>query len=105
MPKDKHSTANRPEKRFGPYAGGVGCAVWLNTIQTAHGPRKLRSITINPRRYRDAESGEWRDSSSFRLGDLPALLFALQQAQAFCISEPIPGETPEHEPGAEDVPY
>ena len=98
-------TANRPEKKFGPYPGGIGVAVWLNTIQTDNGPKKVRSITINPRRFRDAESGEWRDSPSFWPGDLPALLFALQQAQAYCISQPIPGEKPEREPGDEKAPY
>ena len=105
MPKDKHSTANRPEKKFGPYPGGIGVAVWLNTINTDNGPKKVRSITINPRRYREAESGEWRDSPSYWPGDLPALLFALQQAQAYCISQPIPGEKSEREPGSEDAPY
>ena len=97
MPKDKHSTANRPEKKFGPYPGGIGVAVWLNTIETRDGPKKVRSISIAPRRYRDSESGEWKDAGSYRPGDLPALLFALNQAQQFCISEPIPGAEQEQE--------
>lgn len=58
MPKDKHSTANRPAKKFGLYPGGIGVAVWLNTIETQDGPRKVRSITIAPRRYRAKKSGE-----------------------------------------------
>ena len=99
---------NRPEKKFGPYPGGIGVAVWLNTIQTDNGPRKVRSLTVAPRRYRDPESGEWKDAPSYRPGDLPALIFALQKAQEFCLTEPIPGEEEQaQEPsnGSEDIPY
>ena len=102
MPKDKHSSTNRPEKKFGPYPGGVGCAVWLNTIETQSGPRKIRSLTIAPRRYRDAKTGEWKDAPSYRPGDLPALIFALQQAQQFLITEPIPGDEQEQE---QEIPF
>ena len=72
-------------------------AIWLNTVDTEHGPRKFRSITISPRRYRDSESGEWRDSSSLRAGDLPALIFALQKAQEYVFTTPLPGQDQEHE--------
>ena len=50
-------TAKGPELKIGPYPGGIGVAIWLNTVDTDHGPRKFRSITISPRRYRDSESG------------------------------------------------
>ena len=99
MPTDKHSTGNRPEKKFGPYPGGIGVAVWLNTIETQNGPRRIRSLTLAPRRYRDAKTGEWKDAPGYRPGDLPALIFALQQAQEFLISEPIPGDEQEQEQG------
>ena len=103
MPKDKHSASNRPEKKIGPYAGGIGVAVWLNTIQTASGSRKVRSITVSPRRYRDPESGEWKDAPSYRPADLPALLFALTKAQEYCYTTPVPGE--KEEQGGEEVLY
>ena len=98
MPKDKQSGPNRPEKKIGPYAGGIGVAVWLNTIETRDGPRKIRSLTISPRRYRDPESGEWKDAPSYRPQDLPGLLFALTKAQEYCYTTPIPGQ--EEEEGA-----
>jgi hypothetical protein len=88
----KEREKSRPEKKIGPYPGGIGVAVWLNTIDTAAGPRKVRSITLSPRRYRDAESGEWRDSSSYRPGDLPALIFALERALEFVFTTPLPDE-------------
>ena len=95
MPKDKSPTKNRPEKKFGPYPGGIGVAVWLNTIQTDDGPKKVRSLTVSPRRYRDSESGEWKDSSAYWPGDLPALIFVLTQAQEYCLATSIPGEKEE----------
>lgn len=85
-----------PEKKFGPFAGGIGVAVWLNSVQGDDGAtRRVRSITLSPRRYRDRQTGEWRDSTSYYPGDIPALMLALQLAQEFIITTPIPGEEPE----------
>lgn len=82
-----------PEKKIGPFAAGVGVAIWLNQVETAEGPpRPMRSITIAPRRYFDKESNQWKDASSYNPSDLPALIFALTQAQAYCYTTPLPGE-------------
>ena len=89
------SAPKGPEKKIGPFPAGIGVSVWLNTIQTDEGPRKLRSITISPRRYYERETGEWRDSSSYHPGDIPALIFALTKAQEYIFTTPIPGEPPE----------
>ena len=99
--------SNRPEVKFGPYPGGVGVAVWVNEIDTDGSTRKIRSITINPRRYFDNRSNQWKDSSSFRPEDLPALLFGLQKALEHCFEEPIPGEESSHDQQRQDddVPY
>jgi hypothetical protein len=86
------SRASQPEHKIGPYPGGIGIAVWLNTIQTDNGLRKVRSITISPRRYRDPDTDQWRDSTSFRPGDLPALIFALQKALEYTYTKPLPGD-------------
>lgn len=83
MAKRASKSRNHPEKKFGPYPGGISVAVWQNETETADGPRQFRSVTIAPRRYRDAETGEWKDSPSFRPTDLPALIFALQKALSF----------------------
>ena len=82
-------SANRPENKIGPFPGGVGVAIWLNTVQTDEGSRKIRSITLSPRRYRDPKTGEWKDSTSFQTGDIPALIFALQKAQEFVYTHPL----------------
>lgn len=96
-----------PERKIGPFAGGIAVAIWLNTVEGSDGStRKARSITLSPRRYRDRETGEWRDATSYFPGDIPALIFALQKAQEFLITTPIPGEGQEDGPDGRDrVPY
>lgn len=92
----KKSTTPRqsrhPEKKIGPFAGGIGVAIWLNTADTDDGQKQFRSVTIAPRRYQDRETGEWKDAGSFNPSDLPALIFALQKAQEFVFTTPLPGQ-------------
>jgi hypothetical protein len=101
--------ARQPEKRFGPFAGGIGVSVWINTAQTEDGPRAFRSITLNPRRYFDRETNEWRDAPSYNPTDLPALIFALERAQAYVFETPLPGSAAEGESpeasSAEEIPF
>ena len=82
-------------------------AIWINEIDTDQGTKKIRSITINPRRYFDNKSGQWKDSRSFRPEDLPAVIFGLQKALEHCYVEPIPGQEPPNgeTPQQDDVPY
>ena len=101
MPQGNHP---KPEKKI-TLAGGVGVAIWLNTIDTSNGRRKLRSITIAPRRYKDPESGEWKDAPSYRPADLPALIFALEKAQEYCYTVPLPGEQHEEASEPSHIPF
>jgi hypothetical protein len=99
-----------PELKVGPFQGGIGVAVWLNEIQTETGPKTIRAITIAPRRYLDRKTGEWKDSGSFRPGDLSALILALEKAREHCLSKPLPGEQSEderlgHAPDNSEIPY
>lgn len=100
----KHS-GTRPEISFGPYPGGISVAVWLNDVQGDEGSRKIRSISISPRRYLDPKSGEWKDSGSYRPGDLPVVIFGLQKALEYVFTQPIRGSEDgqtqeEHQDGA-----
>ncbi len=97
--KLKKATAvpHRPEKKFGPFHNGIGVAVWLNRVETDQGPRYFRSITLNPRRYRDAKTGAWKDASSFRPVDLATLAMALEVARQYIESVPLPGQPVEGE--------
>ena len=70
-----------PELKIGPFQVGIGVAVWLNQIETAEGPKTVRSVTIAPRRYKDPKTGEWKDAVSYRPGDLTCLILALDNAQ------------------------
>ena len=90
MPRPNDQAATRPELKVGPFPGGISVNVWLNDVQTAAGPTKLRSVTIAPRSYRD-ENGEWQQSGSYRPIDLPAMILALQKAYEYCTTTPIAG--------------
>src|ERR1017187_9997630 len=94
----------RPERKWGPFHGGVGVAVWLNEVETAEGKRWFRSITIAPRRYLDEKTGRWEDASSLRTNDLPSLILALQAAHDYVHSTPLPGLPADGEEPAESNP-
>lgn len=96
--KTKRKNETRyPERKWGPFAGGSGVAVWMNEFQTEQGVRYARSITLAPRRFRDAKTGEWKDALSYRPVDIPAILLALQAGLDYCRSTPLPGEAAEPE--------
>ena len=98
------STApRRPERKWGPFHGGVGVAVWLNEVESPHGKRWFRSITIAPRRYLDEKTGKWEDASSLRTTDLASLILALEAAQQYVLSTPLPGLPAEGEEPMEDA--
>ncbi len=96
--KRAKSEPRYPEKKWGPFAGGTGVAVWLNEFETDNGTRYARSITFAPRRFRDRKTDEWRDGA-YRPVDLPALLLAIEAAHEYCQSTPLPGEPAEPEEG------
>ena len=91
-PRRAERPVKRPELKVGPFQGGLGVAVWLNDIQTETGTKPIRSITLAPRRYLDRNTNEWKDSESYRPGDLTALIIALEKAREFCLTTPLPGE-------------
>lgn len=104
--KPEPRPSRRPEKKIGPFHGGIGVAIWLNTADGDDGPKQFRSITIAPRRYLDRESGEWKDAGSYGPSDLPALIFALQKAQEYVFTTPIPGQESTADNGqSEHVPF
>ncbi len=102
-PQENGAPARRrkdpPERKIGPFANGVGVCIWSNQTTNEHGTRTFRTITINPRRYFDRESNQWKDAPSFNPSDLPSLIYALQLASKILFEE----EAPEHD-GAEAAP-
>lgn len=97
--------ARQPEKKIGPFAGGIGVAIWINTADTTDGSRIFRSITISPRRYLDRESGEWRDAGAYNPGDLPALIYALQKAQEYVFETPLPEQKATESDHKDELPF
>lgn len=88
----KPTTAPRqPERKWGPFHGGMSVCVWLNEVTNDNGQRFFRSITISPRRFLSQKTGQWEDAGSLRPADLPALILALEAAHEFC-SSPLPGK-------------
>lgn len=86
-----------PEKKYGPFQGGCGLAIWLNEVKTQDGPRFFRSVTVQPRRYRDRKTGKWKDAVSLRPSDIPALVLAMESAQRYIADTPLPGQPAEGE--------
>src|SRR5438270_2434408 len=91
------NAARRPEKKYGPFAGGCGVVIWLNEVETDSGTRFFRSIQIAPRRYRNKKTGNWEDAGSLRITDVPAMILALQAAHDYASSAPLPGQPAEEE--------
>ena len=110
-PQENGAPARRrkdpPERKIGPFANGVGVCIWLNQTQTEQGSRNFHTITINPRRYFDRESSQWKDSASFNASDLPSLIYALQLAAQHCFVQNAPEqEGGESQPGnGEEIPF
>lgn len=100
-PREQHRSP--PEQKIGPFAGGIGVAIWLNTVDTDDGPKQFRSITIAPRRYQDRQTGEWKDAGSYNPSDLPALIFALTKAQEYVFTKPLPGQESGADNGSSDA--
>lgn len=89
MPAETQQPSNKPEKTFGPFAHGLGVTIWCNVVETKEGPKAIRSITIDPRRYKD-DQGQWKDSTSYHVIDLPTITMALEKAYDYCQSTPLP---------------
>ena len=102
--KRPDAAPRHPERKYGPFHGGVGVAVWLNHVQTEQGTRYFRSVTLSSRRFRDPKTGEWKDAGSLRSTDLPALILALEAARDYMTSTPLPGEAIDEEQAENEPP-
>ena len=70
-------TGNLPEKKF--RAGAISATVWLNKGTKKTGEEAtFRTISLE-RSYTD-EEGNWHNSSSFRINDLPKVQLLMQKA-------------------------
>ena len=67
-------------------SGLVSLAIWENTIQTDNGPKTVRNMTFQ-RSYKDAETGQWKNTDSYTPASLGNLLGVVLQAIVLCSSE------------------
>ena len=74
------NTTRKPEKEF-PIVRQSKVAVWLHA--------KGRSITVSPPRFKDQQTGEFRDGGFFT-EDIPMLIHVLQVALNHCYTTPLP---------------
>ena len=93
-----------PERKWGPFHGGLSVCIWLNEVDDDGAKRFFRSVTVSPRRYLDPKTGQWVDAGSLRPADLPSLILALEAAHDFLASTPLPGQPVESEEHPDPVP-
>ena len=79
-------------------SGPVSCAVWENSAERDGKTIMLNNLTFQ-RSYRDAETGEWKTSSSFSPQSLGNLLMVVLRATIdFCRMDENVDETEEQIP-------
>lgn len=67
---------NKPEKKF--RAGPISATIWKNNGQTDGRAVEFHTITLG-RVYKDKD-GNWKNSSSLRISDLPRAALVLNKA-------------------------
>ena len=78
----------QPEKTF--RMGLVSASVFINEYEVGDGKKKVKRTRRNvvlQRSYKDGD--EWKQTSSFGLGDMPAAIRVLQLAQSFVESQEV----------------
>jgi hypothetical protein len=63
----------------------VEIAAWANVHQGQNGEYTQYSLTFR-RSWRDAQN-QWHDGGSYRVHDVPVLLYLLQRAYDFCVAQ------------------
>lgn len=71
----------QPEKKF--RAGGITVSVFANEIQTKDGKASVKSVSLQ-RAYKDRD-GNFQNSSSLRVNDLPRAIVLLDKAYAYLV--------------------
>ena len=79
--QEVNNMANKPEKKY--KAGAVSATIWKNEGQKNGKTFAFHTISLG-RGYKDS-SGEWKNSSSLRPGDLPKAALVLGKAYEYLI--------------------
>lgn len=79
----------RPAKKFSFGGFGPSISVWHNTRDTTNGPRITRTITVSGSRYRDPQSGDWKEAA-LKPEDISAVIFLLKDCERWLAEVPVP---------------
>jgi hypothetical protein len=82
----------QPEKTF--RMGLVSASVFVNEFETGDGKRKTKRTRRNvvlQRSYKDGD--EWKQTNSFGLSDMPAVIRVLQLAQGHVESQEVESQS------------
>lgn len=72
-------TTNAPEKKF--VAGGISATVWANEKELNGAPVAVHTISLQ-RTYKDRD-GQWKQSASMRINDIPKAQLVLEKAYEY----------------------
>jgi predicted patatin/cPLA2 family phospholipase len=81
---EQNAEGNRPEVRF--QFGNVSSSIFVNTAQRNDGTTFQVRRTVLQKAYRDPSTGDFRNTQSLDVNDLPRAILALQKAFEHCLS-------------------
>lgn len=87
--------SEKPEKKF--IAGAINASVWKNEGKNKKGEQVFFRTVSLQRRYQDKD-GNWQNTNSMRINDLPKASLVLNKAYEYCILTSL-----EKEPDTEEI--
>jgi len=80
--QDQNVSSNQPEAKFN--AGAVSATIWKNEFSGKDGQKGSYHTVSLQRSYKDKQ-GNWQNTSSLRINDLPKAQLVLAKAYEFLI--------------------
>ena len=78
------NTGNQPEKKF--RAGAISATVWQNQGQNKKTGEAVAYRTISLQRGYQDKNGQWQNTNSFRINDLPRAAVVIKQAYEYLVT-------------------
>lgn len=78
------TSGNSPEARF--VAGPISASVFVNVVKRGDGSTFQVRRTVLQKSYRDPSTGDFRNTQSLDVNDLPRAILALGKAYEFCLT-------------------
>jgi hypothetical protein len=84
MTQKNKNAGNQPEKKF--RAGAISATVWQNIGQNKKTGEEVAYRTISLQRGYQDKNGQWQNTNSFRINDLPRAAVVLKQAYEYLVT-------------------